>query len=168
MDDVDVDIPDVRSENNFTVIYKGRESLEENFVEKIEEIKTSKDDFFRKLRYFKQKSYEFNHLNEIYIHDIYPVEIFKIFIDALKTNKIRLNDSNYSDLHKLSLKYEYQELQQQIEYFSQNRPDIKQIVDTYTFDEIDSLKEEKIATHLDICLQNKNMVNFPIPLLKER
>lgn len=165
MDDFDVDIPDVRPENNFTVIYKGRESIEGNFVEKIEEIKTSKDDFFRKLRYFKRKSYEFNHLNEIYIHDIYPIEIFKKFIGALKTNKIRLNDSNYSDLHKLSLKYEYQELQQQIEYFSQNRPDIKQIVDTYSFDEIDSLKEEKIAAHLDICLQNEHMVNFPIPLL---
>lgn len=165
MDGSDIEIPEVSLENDFTIIYKGKEEKEGQAIEPIVEIKTSKYDFFRKLRYFKSKAYEFNRIDEIFIHDIYSIDIFKLFISAITAKKIHLTGNNYSDLYKLSSKYQYCELQQQIDAFSQNRPDIQQIIDNYSFDEIDSSKEEKLSKNLDICLRNRNMVNFPIPLL---
>lgn len=165
MDNIDVDIPEITIENDFTIFYKGKEEKDERIIEPIVEIKTSKNDFFRKLRYFKNKIYEFISINEIFIHDIFPVETFEEFINSLKTNKIRLNENNYLDLYKLSSKYQYYELQQKIDSFSKSRPDIQNIINNYSFEELDSLKEEKFAENLDICLQNERMINFPIPLL---
>lgn len=164
--DFDTEIPEVSLEDDFTIIYKGREERDGQIIEPIEEIKTSKVDFFCKLRYFKSRIYEYIQINEILIHDTCPVETFKLFINTIATNKIRLNENNYSDLYKLSLKYQYYELQKQIDAFSKTRPDVQQIVNNYnTFDEIDSVKEEKLAKNLDICLQNPNMINFPLPVL---
>lgn len=117
MDDFDDEIPEIEFEYNFSVIYKGKEEREGKILQPIEEFKTSKDEFFRKLRYFKKKSHEFDHIDEIFIHEDFPVEIFRIFIDSIKTNKIHLSDDNYLPLSQLSSKYEYIELRQKVETF---------------------------------------------------
>lgn len=91
------DIPDVKTEDDFTIIYKGRDDIENNakYKENIIEIKISWDELLRKLRYFKSRSNELKYLNEYYIHDEFHVDIFQKFIDSIKTNKIDLNEENY-------------------------------------------------------------------------
>ena len=157
MEDIKIDIPYVTVMNDFTIIYKVNDE--------IEEIQTSKEEFIHKLRYFKQRVNEINIQNEIFIHEEYPIEIFKEFINTLTTNKITLNEKNYLTLKKLSHKYCYYELQQVLDKYSKERPDIKHIIDEYSNTERDDIKEEEMSRHLDICLQNENMINFPIETL---
>lgn len=168
MEDTEVDVPNVTVMNDLTIIYKGEEMNENQRFETITEIKTSKEEFIRKLRYFKQRFYEISQKNEIYIHDIYPVEVFKTFISTLTTNKIILNENNYLYLKELSSKYGYQELLSAVERFSQERPDIKNIVDKFSDKiEIDSDLIREMAKHLDICLQNENMLKYPIEAINK-
>lgn len=50
--------------------------------------------------------------------------------------------------------------------YSKNRPDVQTAIEeVLEEDEIDYVKEEMIASHLDICLLNDNMLNFPIQKL---
>ena len=182
MNDYNIDIPDTIFVNDFTIIYKGKEEREGQIVEPIEEIKTSKDEFFHKLRYFKRRTPDMNTISEIYIHDEYSVSNFKQFIDSIKTKSLLLNESNFNIFHQLSIKYEYYELQSKIEDFIQKRPDIQLIVNQLSAaikssksknqadskappKEIDPIKEEIISKHLDICLQNDNLMQLPIPSL---
>lgn len=165
MEDFEISVPESKPEDDLLIIYKGREEREGQIFEPIEEIRTSKEEFLRKLRYFKQKSNEINYLHEIFIHDVYPIKIFKDFINTIKTGKLSINDSNYSDFYKLSCKYEYQELQQQIDQFSKTRPDLLRIVTQYCTEEIDYAKEAKISQNLDICLRNPHLAKYPIEKL---
>lgn len=130
-------------------------------TETIKEIKTIKEDFFGKLRYFKLKVNEFKQINEIYIHDIYPVDIFEEFIQSIQTFHIRLNPDNFESFYNLSKKYEFEELQEELDQYSKDRPDLKQIITKMTVkndNQIDSQKEEIISKHLDICLKNEEMI----------
>lgn len=165
MDNTEINIPDISFKKDFTIIYKGRDENKEQNKERIEEIKTSRDEFLRKLRYFKQRKSEISQMNEIFIHDSYSVEIFKKFVNSLETRKIEVNDSNYQEISKLSQKYEYHELNEELTTFSNTRPDIQRILDTSKKDELDSLKEEKLSKNLDICLQNQNFIKLPLPVL---
>ena len=162
MENFEINIPEEELKNDLTIIYKGREENQGHITEPIEEIRTSKEILLRKLRYFKNKINELKMTNEIFIHDVYPTTIFKEFIDTLETHKIHVNENNYHDFYKLSSKYEYDELQQVIEHFSKNRPDLQRVVDSYSQDELDPSKENKISEHLDICLENANMRKYPI------
>lgn len=165
MEDIDLNIPDLISQDDFTIVYKGKVADNNENEEGIEEIKTSKEELLRKLRYFKNKANEINQTSEIYIHDVYSITIFKNFIDSIKTKTVKINENNYSYYYNLSTKYEYYELKKQIESFSEKRPDISNLINNFKFDEIDYSKEEFISSHLDICLQNELLVNFPIPIL---
>lgn len=53
MDGSDIEIPEVSLENDFTIIYKGKEEKEGQVIEPIVEIKTSKYDFFQKTPIFQ-------------------------------------------------------------------------------------------------------------------
>lgn len=161
----EINIPETFFQKDFTIIYKGREEREGEIIEPIEEIKTSKEQFLLKLRYFKNKSNEIKQTNEIFIHDKYSPQIFSDFIGSLQTNKIEIDEKNYKDISELSHKYEFHELTQEIDQFSRDRPDVKDIINDQIRGEIDPIKEEKLAQNLDICLKNDNFANFPIPVL---
>lgn len=171
MEKIKINIPDTSFKKDFTIIYKGREKKEnektdENqYFERIEEIKTSKEELLRKLRYFKRRESEINQMNEIFIHDSYSVNHFKEFIDTLESHEIEINDDNIDEFLELSHKYEYTELEQELSTFSMTRPDIHTIITKNKVDEIDQRKEEKLSKHLDICLHNSNFINFPLPVL---
>ena len=166
MKSTEYDIPDVTVVNDFSIVYKSREERKGEFYESLVEIKTSKDQFLRKLRFFKPRINEIIHIDSILIQENCPNEIFKEFISTLTTNKISLNEKNYRTLLKLSEKYEYVELQKEVMKYSKNRPDVQTAIEeVLEEDEIDYVKEELIASHLDICLLNDNMLNFPIQKL---
>lgn len=175
MNSTSYDIPDVKTEDDFTIIYKGRDDIENNakYKENIIEIKTSRDELLRKLRYFKTRSNEFKYLNEYYIHDEFHVDIFQNFINSIKTNKINLNEENYLELQKLSLKYEFTELQEIIQKFIESRPDLQKAIDQLTInldsksdeENIDYEKELIIAKHLDFFLEKGILSKLPNSML---
>ena len=140
---------------DFTIIYKGNDG--------IIEIKTSKEAFLQKLRYFYQKRNELFIVNEYFIHDKYETDIFKCFIESIINPAININKINISKYYELSCKYEYLELKQQIEEFNQERPDLLEITDQLSDIkgqnnedqyEITSNKEDIIAQNLDVCIRN--------------
>ena len=94
---------------DFTIIYKGNDGLIE--------IKTSKEAFLQKLRYFYQRRNELFMASEYFIHDKYETDIFKCFIESIINGIININKSNISKYYELSCKYEHLELKQQIEKF---------------------------------------------------
>lgn len=165
MDNIEINIPDTSFKKDFTIIYKGKNKHKECTTESIEEIKTSKEEILRKLRYFKSRATEINQMNEIFIHDSYPVNIFIKFIKTLETHKIEVNEQNINELTSLSHKYEYEELKTELSSFSKNRPDLQSIIDNTKTIELDSTKEEKLSKNLDICLMNQNFINIPLPVL---
>ena len=112
---------------DFTIIYKGEEELGE--------IKTSKDEILRKLRYFKLKYNEISLQNEIIIHDNYSFDTFNKFISTFETKKIEIDSNNFQDYYELSTKYEYDELKNQVEKFIKTRPDLNQIVNHLSSEE---------------------------------
>ena len=73
MESCELHIPGTVFKNDFTIIYKrsGKDELGE--------IKTSKEEFIRKLRYFNNKS-EIKQQDELFIHDKYPLNVFRDFI----------------------------------------------------------------------------------------
>ena len=58
MENIEVDIPKIKTLNDFTIIYKGKKDGNDEDEEGIVEIKTSKEEFLRKLRYFKKHNKE--------------------------------------------------------------------------------------------------------------
>ena len=165
MDNIEINIPDISFRKDFTIIYKGKEDNEGKIIEKIEEIRTSKEELLRKLRYFKRQSLEINQMNEIFIHDSYYVKFFKEFINSLETHKIEVNEHNYSQISELSRKYEYEELEEKLATFSRTRPDLQIILESTKTSKLDSAKEEKLLKNLDICLCNQNFSNLHLPVL---
>ena len=125
MEAININIPEIKVENDFSIIYKGKDEDDDN---NIIEIKTSKDEVVRTLRYFKQRINEVQHLNEYYIHDTFSCNIFKEFIESIKTKALTLTEYNYQEYYQLSKKYEYYELQQEIEKFAKQRPDLKAVI----------------------------------------
>lgn len=173
-----IDIPDFIFVNDLTIIYKGKEEKEGQIIEPIEEIKTSRDEFYRKLRYFRKRRPETLNDKEIFIHEDCSVSNFRDFIESIKTKSLLLNENNFNIFYELSLKFEYYELQSKIEDFMKSRPDIQSIVNqlsekknhkkdekNHSKSEIDTTKEEIISKHLDICLQNENLMNLPVKTL---
>lgn len=174
MEAININIPEIKVENDFSIIYKGKDEDDDN---NIIEIKTSKDEVVRTLRYFKQRINEVQHLNEYYIHDKFSCNIFKEFIESIKTKALTLTEYNYQEYYQLSKKYEYYELQQEIEKFAKQRPDLKAVINQLLTksnfieenEEVDiisdPIKEEIISKHLDICLRNPNLIKLPIQML---
>lgn len=158
-----IDIPDNKFEYDFTIIYRGREG------EDIIQIKTSKDEIMRKLRYFRTKANEIKHVDELYIHDNFRTEIFDQFIKSIETRKLDINDSNYEEFYEISSKYEYYELKECIEKFIKKRPDLKKIINDLSKDKsdkkIDKEKERIISQHLDFCLEHGDLSKLPIESL---
>lgn len=172
-----LEIPEEEIDMDFTIIYKGKE---ENGEEPLYEIKTSKYELMRKLRYFRKKANELNCMNEIYIHENIRYDFFKEFIDSISNKRLKISDQNYSAIHKLSIKYEYIELQKQIESFIQVRPDLKLFASQFSTNLIensdnqncqenddnqkksDAFKEELIAKNINTCLQNGYLNCIPL------
>lgn len=161
MEDIKISIPDINFNNDFTIIYKGRGN------NKIQEIKTSKDELIRRLRYFKKKIREIEPINEYYIHDEFDSDLFKEFIKTLEHKEIKVNEHNYFEIYKLSQKYEFIELQAKIEEFIEQRPDLENIIESMIKDQqnnknksesmIDLEKEKIISQHLDFFLEHGNL-----------
>ena len=168
MESFDLESKEKKKAEDFTIIYKGPNMRKNDTTETIKEIKTIKEDFFGKLRYFKPKANEFKQINEIYIHDIYPVDIFEEFIQSIQTFHIKLNPDNFESFYNLSKKYEFEELQEELDQYSKDRPDLKQLITKMTVkndDQINSQKEEIISKHLDVCLKNEEMIRISLPTL---
>ena len=173
MEDFKIEIKRSGFIKDFTIIYKGMKGQEQeqdqSKTESIEEIQTSKDELFRQLGYFKKRRNEIDRMDEIFIHDKYPIQIFCEFIQILETTEIGINERNYQYFYDLSLKYEFESLQKELEKYIKERPDINRIVDGYTNldykEERDEQKEELLSSHLDICLRNENMNKFPLFVL---
>lgn len=162
-------IPKTKTKNDFTIIYKGRKGGIEELEEEIVEIKTSRNELFQKLRYFENKSNELRLVNEYFIHDKFDTAIFKDFISSLETQTISLNDNNYLEYSQLCSKYQYYELQDCVNDFIQNRPDIQHVIDQISSDnnqEIFDFEKEKILSkNLDFCLEHGDFSKIPISVL---
>ena len=150
---------------NFAIIYKGSDG--------IVEIKT-KEALLLKLKYFNQRYNELFITNELFIHDQYETAIFKSFIESIISSVININQNNISKYYELSCKYEYLDLQQRIEKFNQERPDLLEAADQLSNSvdqvnkeqhEVISHKEELIAKNLDTCLRNGFLKKLPIATL---
>lgn len=170
MDEIDYEISDSLSLEDFTIIYKGRKRSDDEKEEAICEIKISRDELIRKLRYFKQKSHELIHNNEIYIHDKFHVDVFQDFINSISTKRIKINSINCYELLELSTKYQYQEILKKTKEFIDNRLDIKFITDQLSSQKVgkedfDSSKEEIVSKNLDICLKNGYLNRIPLKIL---
>ena len=166
MENIKIDIPDVKFEKDFTIIYKGSDNNE------IIEINTSRDEIMRKLRYFKKRANEIKFISEYYIHDEFQSKLFKEFLNTMETNKIEINANNYLEFYKMSQKYEYNELQESIEKFISTRPDLQIIIsklsvldDKNSELNIDYEKEKIISKNLDFILQQGNLSKLPISSL---
>lgn len=165
MEKIKIDIPEIKFENDFTIIYKGQD-------EEIIEIKTSRDEMMRKLRYFKKKINELKYVNEYYIHDEFHSNVFKEFIKSVQENSVELNEKNYLDFYKMSQKYEFFELKESIENFISNRPDLHLMI-SHLSDEnnvqnqenIDEEKEKIISKNLDFCLEHGNLSKLSVSSL---
>lgn len=171
MDGIDYDISGISDDQDFTIIYKGKDPSENSNLESLLEIKTSKDQFIGKLRYFKKKSNELQHTNEIYIHDIFHTDVFQVFIDSIISKHIKIDQRNCYELLQLSKKYEYKEIQEKAQEFIQKRPDIKNSIDNFLRENLnihndsDSIKEEIISQNLDVCLKNGYLERIPLQIL---
>lgn len=132
MEDYKIKIKAQFFEENFKIIYKGPSSQENEQVdlkaESIEEIPTSKEELIRQLGYFKKRQYEIENVSETYIHNIYPIHIFRAFIQTLSTNEISINESNYQYLYQLSRDYEFKSLLDELNKYFENRPYINRIL----------------------------------------
>ena len=150
-----LNIPLIKVENDLTIIYKDGES-------KLHELKTPKDDLLKALRYFHKRRNEISLINLIYIEENIIFDIFEQFISTIATKKIEINENNYQSYNHLSCKYEFIELQKEIESFIRTRPDINAIINDLiisknaessqqknsqqkTVDQADFIKEEIIA-----------------------
>ena len=184
MDDIEYIISDISTDHDFTIIYKGKKRSGNDESECLCEIKTSKNELENKLRYFKQKSGEFHHLDEIYIHDKFHTDVFLDFINSITTKRIKINQMNCYELLEISKKYEYNEIREKVQDFIQKRPDIKSVIDdllspkednknankNHQNDDFDTMpnnsdKEEIISNNLDVCLQNGYLERIPFPIL---
>ena len=83
---VDIEIQDQDSDDDFTIIYKGRKDKNDK-KEEIAELKISKKEFLHKLRYFKNKYQEIKEMSEIFIHDQFLISDFTAMIDTIQTKK---------------------------------------------------------------------------------
>ncbi|KAK8852346.1 hypothetical protein M9Y10_017320 [Tritrichomonas musculus] len=152
----------IGDQEDLTIIFEDKEGS-------LHKIKTSKEEFLGKLRYFKQKANEIHHTNAIYIKEDVKYDIFANFINSIKTHEIEVDDSNYEHYYKLSQKYEYAELLALIQNFIENRPDINRIIEEYSNNSEDSEpnfeKEEILSKNLDFSIQNGNLHKLPLEML---
>lgn len=158
MDNVTFTIPDIKFTNDFTIIYKGRE-------EKIIEIRASRDELVRRIQFFKKQINEIKHINEYYIHDEFDTKTFYEFINSLNTKQIVINDKNYFEFLKLSQKYEYKEIQEIVQEFIKERPDLTNIINQIAengTENIDFEKEKIISQHLDFFLDHNLLFKLPV------
>lgn len=147
---------------DFTIFYKG--------CDKLGEIKTSKDELIRKLRYFGDKFFEIRYQDEYFIHEEYSFSLFNDFITSIETENIDINEDNYKYLYDLSKKYQYSELEQYLEQYIKERPDLCSIINKLFSQstnknesiEIDINNERIISQNLDFCLQNSLLDKLPI------
>ena len=162
MESCELHIPGTVFKNDFAIIYKrsGKDELGE--------IKTSKEEFIRKLRYFNNKS-EIKQQDELFIHDKYPLNVFRDFILSIKTNTVNIDSANCYYFYELSSKYQYYELQEEVSKFIQARPDLRNLINQLSNqeeeeeeNELNSKKEEIIAQNLDSCIQLDLLNLLPI------
>lgn len=181
---IDLEIEDSIDYEDLLIIYKGKKNSkksvnEEKNKEEIIEIKTSKEEFIRKFRYFKERKNEFEHTNEIFIHDRFFTDDFKVVVESLRTKKVEIREDNYNELLSLSEKYGYQEFSRSIKRFEKERPDLENLIRTLYKNENDENenendyekeeeeydtssieKEEIIASHLDFFLEGGRLKKF--------
>ena len=170
MNGINLIIPDIEFNKDFTIIYKGTE-------ERIYEIKTSKQELLQKLRFFKNKQHEIEKLEEIVIREQIKYDYFNDFINSIHTKQLIITDDNYLVYYQLSSKYGYYELEKEIKKFIEERPDlqitISQIIHQSEFQQkakgnennyetIDNIKEELISKNLDFCLKHEILNHIPL------
>lgn len=168
MKSVQLRIPSIKVEKDLTIIYKkGKNELHE--------LKTSKDELLKTLRYFKLKSNEINQMHLIYIQEDIEYDIFENFISSISTKIIDINDSNYESYYYLSCKYEYNELRDEIEEFIQKNLNdsvvhdlIQQSNDPLKNEQypiLNPLKEELIAKNLDYSIKSGLLKKLSIQII---
>lgn len=166
MENIKLNIPELNPIYNFTVIYKGKDG--------ITEIKTSKNAFLQKLKYFNQRYNELYATNECFIHDKYEIIVFKSFIESILSSEIDINKNTISKYYELSCKYQYSELQNLIKKLIEEQPDFLENESQISIDkdqeieeqpEFSLLKEELIAQNLDSYIQNGFLKKLPIKIL---
>lgn len=172
IESIDYTISDNSTDQNFTIIYKGKERSECSQSETLLEIKTSKNELISKLGYFRQKNNEIQSTNELYIHDNFHVDVFQDFINSITTKHIKIDQRNCQELFELGIKYDYKEIQEKAQDFIQKRPDLKNIIDNFlnqnsNDDQFDGnlLKEEIVSKNLDVCLKNGFLDRIPLKIL---
>lgn len=157
-----VKIPPTKAENDLLIIYKRGKN-------EFHELKTSKDDFYKSLRYYHPNETKQNDL--IYIQDNIPFDIFEKFISSITSKEVEINEKNLSQFFYLCQKYEYEEFRGEIEKIMQKEPNshlfteqIKAMaLNDLNSNELDeSKKEEIIARNLDISIQNGFLNNFSL------
>lgn len=164
-------IPDQNDKNDFTIIYKGREDDNGEQIEKIDQIQTSKNLLIKSLQYFREKKFELQYQDGIYIHDVYPNSIFKNFIESIRTRDLYFTDEKTMlQYYELSQKYGYKELTDVIKRHIDEQPNLKEIFNQLSNklapdEPINTEKEEILAQHLDFCLKNINLKILPIQMI---
>lgn len=145
----------------------------------LHKMNVSKDDILGKLRYYEKMRNEINQTNVIYIHEDIDFDIFAKFISSIATQEIDIDEKNYELYYYLSQKYEYEELQQELDNFIQERSDISSVIaeissrpESLSKSENESMnsqinieKEELISKNLDICIKNGNLKKLPLQML---
>lgn len=159
----------MEDKRNLTIVYEDDEN-------KLHKIKAPKDDFLKKLEYFQSKQNEINQTDLVYIQENISIDLFTKFISSLTTSEIDINEENYEQCLYLCHKYGYKLLEAELKSFIEERPDISNIIDSILLNTnqkesqseavfFDQEKEELIAKHLDISIQNGNLRKLPIEIL---
>lgn len=146
-----ITIPQTKSENDLTIIYKrGRDELHE--------LKSSKVEFFRTLRYFNQKK----QTDLIYIQENVSFEIFEKFILSIIDKKVEIEEDCIPQLYYLCKKYEYEEFLSKIEEITKDKPNI---LTNSSYKEMN--KEEIISKNIEKSIQNGFLNTIPLKKLVE-
>lgn len=156
---INLKIPLTKPDDDLTIIYKEK-------GKKTYEIQIEENEFFKYLRYFKERRIEILQTKNIFIQDDIDTKIFESFISSIQTKEININDNNYKQLYHLSNKYGYEELKKQIEQFIKERPDLNSIIEEISTNQNESKstrnKEYLVAKNLDLCIQSGFLDNVDI------
>lgn len=152
-------IPLTESDDMLTIIYKEKGKT-------TQEIQIKENEFFKCLRYFKERRIEIMQTKIIFIHDDINTDLFFDFLSSIQTKEINIKDENYKQLYQLSNKYGYEELKKQIELFMEKRPDITSIIEEISTNQDESniieSKENIITKNLDLCIKSGFLDNVDI------
>ena len=159
-----LDVSDISQEQDFSIIYKGKDGLIE--------IKTCKETLFEKLQYFNQRRNELSTEDNYLLVDTYEIDIFKKFIESIHFSEIIINENNCPKYYELSRKYWYHKLKQSIDKHYKEHPEFV-LQDTDNFSNISNndesvqedmfLKGDLIAQNLDANISSGFLKKLPMP-----